>query len=192
MSPSRSKKTPARAPRKTQVREKRILKRAVSADVDLETAPEPMHDHEPIVSPDEKRELILAHAAMRRPHDPVQLLSLWAGVAATFIVIVGAWWWSSKPEYLRVFSTPFLSGFEPAVQDAKTFGKTVTNITADRTESLRSQLEKTAARLDELDRQSRRDQGAVTRMTSLIESASAATTGTAVTATTTKEIFQKF
>lgn len=174
MAPSRSKPSP-RPPRKSIGRGKRTLRSETSPVVEAFSAPEPVLDHEQIVSPDEKRELILAHASMRRPHDPVQLLSVWAGVAATFVVIVGAWWWSTKPEYLRIFSTPLTSGLEPMVQDAKDLGSDISDISSKRASSLSQELEKAAARLDALDRESRLKQGAVTRMTSLIEAASAAT-----------------
>lgn len=50
---------------------------------------------EPIYTAEEKRQLILAHAAMRTPHDPVQLRSAWAGVAIAVIVIAAGWWWAS-------------------------------------------------------------------------------------------------
>jgi len=52
-------------------------------------------DNEPIYSADEKRQLILAHAAMREPQDPLQAMSAWAGVAIAVLVIGVGWWWAS-------------------------------------------------------------------------------------------------
>jgi hypothetical protein len=49
---------------------------------------------EPVISQDEKRRLILAHAAMRPTRDPVQFMSMWAGVLVAVIAIVTGWWWS--------------------------------------------------------------------------------------------------
>jgi len=47
-----------------------------------------------ILSADEKHELILAHAAARKPVDPIQRVSLWAGVAVCVVFIVGAWFYT--------------------------------------------------------------------------------------------------
>jgi len=52
-------------------------------------------ENEPLVSADEKRRLILAHAAMRRPQDPLQMMSAWAGIAIALLVVMTGWWWSS-------------------------------------------------------------------------------------------------
>lgn len=125
---------------------------------------------QPIIHPDEKRELILAHAAMRRPHDPVQLMSLWAGVAATFIVVVTAWWWASKPGYLNAFSQPFDRGFEKAKEEAATFGHEVRSISAERVGGIMTDLSSAAARLDALSAQVDQDQKALDRMASLVSS----------------------
>lgn len=45
-----------------------------------------------LLSSDEKRELILAHAAARSPQDPLQHASLWAGISVAVLVIAGGWW----------------------------------------------------------------------------------------------------
>jgi hypothetical protein len=45
-----------------------------------------------ILSPDEKRELILAHAAMRAPQDPFQRFTMWSGIAVAIMALVGGWW----------------------------------------------------------------------------------------------------
>jgi hypothetical protein len=107
-------------------------------------------EHEPIVRPDEKRELILAHAAMRRTHDPVQLMSLWAGVVATFVVVVAAWWWASKPAYLRAFSEPPLKGFEAFTEQADKLGVDIKATSAERTSQITADLNVVSNRLDAL------------------------------------------
>ncbi len=53
-------------------------------------APE-IHVAPRILSAEEKRELILAHAAARHPIDPVQRISVWAGVAVCVVFVVAAW-----------------------------------------------------------------------------------------------------
>lgn len=126
---------------------------------------------------------------MRRPHDPIQMLSVWAGVLAAFLVVVGAWWWASKPGYLHVFSTPLTSGFEPVVQDAKDFGKKVSDLSADRAASLRTELEKTASRLDALQQQAEKNQTSLDRMAAFVETATTTGTGAAVR-TTGASVFQ--
>jgi len=54
------------------------------------SAPE-IHVAPRILSSEEKRELILAHAAARHPIDPVQRVSVWAGVAVCVLFVVAAW-----------------------------------------------------------------------------------------------------
>lgn len=54
-------------------------------------APARFHDTPRLLSSDEKRELILAHAAARAPQDPLQRVSLWAGVTIASVVIVTGW-----------------------------------------------------------------------------------------------------
>lgn len=45
-----------------------------------------------ILSPEEKHRLILAHASMRTPKDPVQRITMWAGLSVAVLAIVGGWW----------------------------------------------------------------------------------------------------
>lgn len=49
----------------------------------------------PLYTAEEKHRMIQAHAAMREPHDPVQLMSAWAGVAVTLLVVAVGWWWAA-------------------------------------------------------------------------------------------------
>jgi hypothetical protein len=44
-----------------------------------------------ILTAEEKRSLILAHAAERRPRDPVQRITLWMGVTVALLAVVCGW-----------------------------------------------------------------------------------------------------
>lgn len=55
-------------------------------------SPAEFQDTPRLISSDEKRELILAHAASRSPQDPLQRMSFWAGIAVAVAVIAGGWW----------------------------------------------------------------------------------------------------
>jgi hypothetical protein len=45
-----------------------------------------------IISEQEKHQLIQAHVAARVPQDPLQRVSLWAGVSLSLVMIVAGWW----------------------------------------------------------------------------------------------------
>jgi len=47
-----------------------------------------------LLNDEEKRQLILAHAASRASKDPVQRATMWAGMFVALAVIVGGWWMS--------------------------------------------------------------------------------------------------
>lgn len=141
--------------------------------------------HQPIVRPDEKRELILAHAAMRRPHDPVQLASLWAGVAATFVVIVLAWWWASKPGYLRAFASPARRELRLFKQETAQFGNVVQSMSSEKIDELMHDLANAATRLDALSTQVAREQNALDRMAALVSGTSSRPTLFQTTSTST-------
>lgn len=51
-----------------------------------------------LMGAEEKRQLILAHAAMRHPQDPAHMLSLWAGVVLAAVVVIGGWAWAVSPQ----------------------------------------------------------------------------------------------
>lgn len=51
-----------------------------------------VHETPRILSPEEKHRLILAHASMRKPKDPVQRVTMWAGLTIAVMAIVGGWW----------------------------------------------------------------------------------------------------
>ena len=45
----------------------------------------------PLLSPDEKRQLILAHAETRQPFDHTQRVSMWVGLTMSIVFVVGLW-----------------------------------------------------------------------------------------------------
>jgi len=52
---------------------------------------EPFIETPPIISSEEKRQLILAHSSARAPRDPLQRATLWGGVAIAFGAILVGW-----------------------------------------------------------------------------------------------------
>ncbi len=134
---------------------------------------------EPIVSADQKRELILAHAAMRNMRDPQQLVSVWSGVAAAFVVIVSAWWWLAQPAYTQLLAR----SSDPGVQDMK-------KLTADFGAQATQDLAAATQRLSALQSQVSRDQQTLDLMASLVTQSATSTlfvaTSTTSTPTSTK------
>jgi hypothetical protein len=63
--------------------------------------PQPEHPY----SADEKRRMILAHAAMRQTHDPLQLMSAWTGVTIAVAVIAMGWWGMSGSMFVSQLSS---------------------------------------------------------------------------------------
>lgn len=90
------KKDPVSPPKRA-VRRTRTASRAKTPPAAVLSSPAPLRSGR-LLSGEEKRQLILAHAAAREPGDPVQVLSMWAGVIATAIVIAIGWWWAVKPQ----------------------------------------------------------------------------------------------
>lgn len=83
----------------------------------ISVASTPIPENQPLYSADEKRQLILAHAAMRAPHDPVQMMSAWAGVAIALLVIAAGWWWATGTVILNTAGS-IGPGLKEALQDA--------------------------------------------------------------------------
>ncbi|MCC7357790.1 hypothetical protein IT408_04815 [Candidatus Uhrbacteria bacterium] len=75
------------------------------------------------ISAEEKRRLILAHAEMRRPHDPVQMLSVWAGVAVTMMVLTFGYWYATKPSFVEAQMKPFDEQLNPAMETVQVFSQ---------------------------------------------------------------------
>jgi hypothetical protein len=78
-------------------------KRTTSGGASRRTAPSKpvvFEDTPRMISDDEKHQLIRAHAAMRAPQDPLQRLSLWAGVSLS-VLMIGVGWWLSVGQQVR-------------------------------------------------------------------------------------------
>jgi len=80
------------------------------------------------LSREEKRQIILAHANMRKPHDPVQMMSMWAGVLACLLVVAVGWWWTVKPEISKQFSGAVKPAFAQGTEDLKSAGQMLKNL----------------------------------------------------------------
>jgi hypothetical protein len=76
--PSRRKRSPA--PRKSSLAEEAFI------------------ETPPIISPEEKHQLILAHSAQRAPRNPLQRVELWGGVAIAFGAILVGWFFTVGQE----------------------------------------------------------------------------------------------
>lgn len=75
-----------------------------------------------ILSSEEKRELILAHAAARRPLDPIQRFSLWSGVAICLLFVVGAWIYTVGSGIKRSVAGPLDPNLQQALDATKKIG----------------------------------------------------------------------
>jgi hypothetical protein len=136
-----------------------------------------------IVSSDEKRQLILAHAAQRRPVDPVQRMSLWAGVFVCVVFVIGAWFYTVGSGIRDSFArTPdrlmmYRGGEEPE----DTSPALPTNIlTEEGSRSLQDGFKEVEERLDELTA----EQQIVDAMADQINASSTAA------ATSTRDLFE--
>lgn len=105
-------------------------------------APE-IHVAPRILSSEEKRELILAHAAARHPADPVQRISMWAGVAVCIVFVVLAWFSTVGSGIRKSLASPT----DPAVQTVMDAGKQVMDATTDTGTQLQDRLEEVTAKL---------------------------------------------
>ncbi len=86
-----------------------------ASDIQPIAAPEPeSYASGTLLSREEKRQIILAHAAARRPTDPVQVTSMWLGVAVCAVIVAVGWWWAVKPEINKGFD----AGLKPALAEA--------------------------------------------------------------------------
>lgn len=186
------KTTSPRSPRKTaSVRVRKTVHRSAETEpVIAEPAHASTPSQEPIVNPDYKRELIRAHAAMRRPYDPVQMLSVWAGVLATFAVIVGTWWWASEPGLMHAWRTPWTVGFEPAVEGAKNFQESVSHSTDEQAQALSADLQRVSDRLNALDAQNKTSQHSLQKIADLIQADASSTSGTSAVPAVAHPLFR--
>ena len=110
-------------------------------------------------SSETKRQLILAHAATRVARDPAQIMSMWAGVVAVFVVIIGAWGYATIPGIVEKAKQPIPEQFTSAVSSvlgqfgtsASSTSPTVKiNEATDRIRTLRSQIDEQQSVIDSL------------------------------------------
>jgi hypothetical protein len=106
-----------------------------------------------ILSAEEKRELILAHAAARRPVDPVQRMSLWAGVAICLVFVVGAWVYSVGSGIKKSFAQGVDPGLSRSAELTKDFLKNPSQNGFQATNELGQQMKAVTDRLNELETQ---------------------------------------
>lgn len=132
-----------------------------------------------ILSAAEKRELILAHAAMRKTRDPVQLASLWAGVATTFLVVLVAWAWAFIPGVMKAFRDPVDQEVAQIVAGAQDAGREAERV-AD-TSDLANEIARTTAQLSSLSNQAESQQAALNRLADALNATSTAVTSSART-----------
>jgi len=111
-----------RAPPTKRSAAKPVQKRATKRAAKPEEQPEVFVSGKGLSS-EEKRRIILAHAAMRETHDPVQIVSMWAGVTATALMVLFGWWWAVKPEIAKTYNNEL----RPAVTD---LGSSIKNVTS--------------------------------------------------------------
>lgn len=124
----------------------------------------------PIVTADEKRELILAHAAMRESRDPQQIMSVWAGAIAALAVILVGWWWLAKPAYTQLLATPSDPGVQEMKQTTVAFG-----------EKTKQDLDEAAKRLSEIGSQADREQKTLDLMAKIVKQTPTSTIFTTTT-----------
>ncbi|MFZ2803793.1 MAG: hypothetical protein WA001_01075 [Patescibacteria group bacterium] len=125
-----------------------------------------------LLSPDEKRGMIMAHASMRGSRDPVQMATLWAGVAAAFIVIVGAWAWAFGPSLLQAAGHPLNSGLVETEQGAEQIKQQVDAYA--QTSELKQELDQASAQLDSFSTQAAVEQQTVDSIAASVNASSSA------------------
>lgn len=137
-------------------------------------SPAPMALRGRLTSDHEKRELILAHSAMRRAKDPVQLMSVWAGVAASAVVVVIAWAWVFVPSLVNTLRGPLDPGTRALLHSANAAQEHASTYDLDQTE-LGKQIQQATADVDELTRKAELQAQALQVMASAIEGAASST-----------------
>lgn len=133
-------------------------------------APEPLNLRGRLTTDQEKRELILAHSAMRRAKDPVQVMSVWAGVGASAIVVLIAWAWVFVPTVKSALRTPD-EGTQSFFQDVDGARSHAASQDLDHTD-LGKQIRETSAAVNDLTRQAILQEQTLRMMADTIESSS--------------------
>ena len=70
-----------------------------------------------LLSSDEKRQLILAHAEARRPIDATQRASVWMGVIVCSTLIIGAWIYTVGGSIKKSFASPIDASVRQAIDE---------------------------------------------------------------------------
>lgn len=132
------------------------------------------------VPPGGKRALILAHEAMRRTRDPVQLASLWMGVVATFAVVVGCWAWAFTPSMIKAVKAP-MPELDSIAQTVKETQKSMNAVISN--QAVKDQALKATEQLQALSDQAQARQQALDRIAQTLS----ATSTESDTSTTTRD-----
>ncbi len=159
-------RTPRRSSGKTPSRPR--VRKSASA------APETVAMRGRLTSDHEKRELILAHSAMRSAKDPVQLMSVWAGVAASAVVVVIAWAWVFVPSLLNTLRGPLDPGTRAFFENANAAREHASAYDLDQTE-LGKQIQEATTDVNELTRQAELQAHALQVMASAIDGTATST-----------------
>ena len=139
-----------------------------------------------LMTSDEKHELIRAHAAMRTPHDPVQMLSVWAGVLVAFVVVIGGWMWAIQPTFSSFVKQPIDPETRALFHKTASIGRDVGS-TSPSMGDLTRQAMAAVERLDRIAREAEQNEHALERMAAAVNSTSTIFTITSTThATTTR------
>ena len=170
MPPKRTTDAP-RAPRRPSGK---AVSRRPRARKSVSASPAPIALRGRLTSDHEKRELILAHSAMRRAKDPVQLMSVWAGVAASAVVVVIAWAWVFVPSLVNTLRGPLDPGTRALLHSANAAQEHASTYDLDQTE-LGKQIQQATADVDELTRKAELQAQALQVMASAIEGATSST-----------------
>jgi len=156
--------TPKRAAPKKRVAPRRaVIKKAAAAPI-VSRGPSLL------LSSDEKREMIRAHAAMRATRDPVHMATLWAGVAATFLVVIGGWAWAFGPSFLQAASHPLDPSLTGIIDGVSQVGAQAQAL--NQTSDLKKELDLTTARLNALSAETASQQAAIDTMAQTINATS--------------------
>ena len=162
---------------KRSVPAKRVAPRRVVARKTAEkVVPEKAEPVPRLMSAQEKRGLILAHAEMRRTRDPVQMMSVWAGVGVTAFLVLLGWWWAVTPTYVQASKQP-LGGdtLQGVGSDLQKFQEQVKNIPNNfQGTPLSANVNQATAQLEAVTAEAKQRQEAANALANMINSTSSA------------------
>lgn len=76
-----------------------------------------------LLSSEEKHQLILAHVAAHRSIDPIQRLSLWAGVTVCMLFVLGAWMYTVGSGIKKSIAGPIDPNLKAIVTETQQFAE---------------------------------------------------------------------